>query len=164
MTIGVKLILGAAILSLTPDVCPAQQKSTNWVLGYDKDAQEELGLKTAPRIASVRAKGGRKSSLVLEKCKNNFIEGRFDDDPAINVEKLAGNSDTKTIYLSYDGVSSAPTAAGGGYAPWYISIPMPPATATTINLCPTPEATGSRCLRFPIEGFSKARQFICPGR
>lgn len=139
----------------------AQKRSSDWSLGVDKDTQEELGLKKAPRMAHVRAKAGRNSSLVLNKCKKSSIEGRFDDDPTINVEKLAGLSDLKTIYISYDGVSAVPMAAGGGYAPWYISLPAPPGTATTINLCPTPEAAGSRCLRFPIEGFAKARQFVC---
>lgn len=164
MTFSVKFMIYAAVLSIAPNVCLAQQIVTGWVLGRDKDSQEELGLKIAPRIAHARAKGGRKSSLVLQRCKNDLIEGRFDDDPAINVEKMAGISDAKTIYLSYDGLSTVPTLATGGYAPWYISIPMPPATATTINLCPTREPSGSRCLRFPIEGFAKARQFICPGR
>lgn len=154
-------MLCAATVLLTSGAGIAQQRSAEWVLGVDKDTQEELGLKKPPRVAHVRAKAGRKSSFVLTKCNKNAIEGRFDDEPTINVEKLAGGSDTKKIFISYDGVSAVSTFADNGYAPWYVALPTPPRNATTINLCPTAEAAGSRCLRFPIEGFAGARQFVC---
>lgn len=153
--------LCAANILLVSDAGFAQQRSAEWLLDVDKDTQEELGLKKPPRIAQVRAKAGRNSSFVLTKCNKNAIEGRFDDDPTIGVEKLAGSSDTKKIFVSYDGISAMPTFADNGYAPWYVALPAPPRHASTINLCPTPEAEGSRCLRFPIEGFAKARQFVC---
>ena len=154
-------VLCAAHVLILWDVSFAQQRTAEWFLGVDKDTQEELGLKKPPRVAHVRAKAGRNSSFVLTKCKGNAIEGRFDDDPAIGVEKLAGSSDTKKIFVSYDGISAVATFADNGYAPWYVALPSPPRHATTINLCPTAEAAGSRCLRFPIEGFAKARQFVC---
>ncbi|MBN9436983.1 hypothetical protein [Bosea sp. (in: a-proteobacteria)] len=154
-------LLGAASILLLSDTGFAQQRPAEWVLGVDKDTQEELGLKKPPRVAHVRAKAGRNSSFVLTKCNKNAIEGRFDDDPTLNVEKLSGGSDTKKIFVSYDGLSAVSTFADNGYAPWYVALPMPPRNATTINLCPTAEAAGSRCLRFPIEGFAKARQFVC---
>ena len=161
MKLAAGFALGAAMILITSGASFAQKRSADWFLGVDKDAQEELGLKKAPKIAYVRAKAGRNSSLVLNNCNKRLIEGRFDDDPMINVEKLAGSSDIKTIYVSYDGISPMPTSAQGGYAPWYVSLPAPPDNATTINLCPTPEAAGSRCLRFPIEGFVQARQYVC---
>lgn len=154
-------VLCAASILLVSGTGRAQQRSAEWVLGVDKDTQEELGLKKPPRVAHVRAKAGRNSSFVLTKCKGNAIEGRFDDDPTINVDKLAGSSDTKKIFVSYDGISTVATFADNGYAPWYVALPAPPRQASTINLCPTPEAASSRCLRFPIEGFLGARQFVC---